>query len=77
MKIYSITEAFSMQPTTYYVGGTFFIGENRTTPVKVARIELEQRQVTSELLVDMYVGYDKDGKVLFESLRSSVNVTYF
>ena len=74
-KIRSITEAFSMQPSTQEVRLTREPFEKDKSIL--TKIWLEQRTIRGAGEVDFYVGYDQKGRKLFEYLRSSVNVHYF
>ena len=69
MKIKSISEAFSMQPITLRVVDkpTSFDPEN-----SIKEIKLEVMDETT----NVYVGYNFDGKKLFEYIAKSVNVHY-
>ena len=69
MKIKSISEAFSMQPITLSVVDkpTSFDPEN-----SIKEIKLEVMDETT----NVYVGYNFDGKKLFEYIAKSVNVHY-
>lgn len=72
-KIKSITEAFSMQPTTIMVVSQ----DSKFKRVDSCKeIVIETHRVDSEKECDFYVGYNFEGKKLFEYLRSSVNVHY-
>jgi len=71
-KVISISEAFSMQPITITV----------TNPDKrslsdpsgdIERIELESMDENT----NVYVGYNFEGKKMFQYLANSVNVHYF
>ena len=68
MKIHTITEAYSMQPNSFYVGG-------RCNNIIIARIMLQDIKFVGDPY-DAYIGYDADGHKLFEYLKNSVNVTY-
>ncbi len=75
MKIQSISEAFSMQPVTLSVVNepNPFSPEN-----SIKEIKLEYRTYkTGENNTDVYVGYNFEGKKLFEYIAKSVNVHYF
>lgn len=74
--IQSITEAFSMQPVCLRVMTeqeyqTFYSKETATKEIKkeVMRIDGEPTEV--------YVGYNFEGKKIFQYLAKSVNVHYF
>lgn len=74
--IQSITEAFSMQPQSLRVFSqqeyeTFYSKETATKEIKkdVVRIDGEPTEV--------YVGYNFEGKKIFQYLAKSVNVHYF
>ena len=71
-EVASITEAFSMQPCVFYVGGG-------CSNVNILRIELEfETEWPNGMQRGEYVyhGYDKNGNVLFEFMANTVNVTY-
>ena len=69
MKIKSISEAFSIQPITLSVVDmpTSLNPEN-----SIKEIKLEVMDETT----NVYVGYNFDGKKLFEYIAKSVNVHY-
>lgn len=69
--INSITEAYSMQPCSFYVGGDWF----GTTHRKIAKIVQEDVYINGDPY-DYYVGYDEKGNRLFEFKKGTVNVTY-
>jgi hypothetical protein len=68
-KVKSISEAFSMQPITLSIVDmpTSFGLEN-----SIKEIKLEVMDETT----NVYVGYNFDGKKLFEYISKSVNVHY-
>lgn len=69
MKIKSISEAFSMQPITLSVAdkpGSLY-PENSIKEIKLEVLDEK---------TNVYVGYNFDGKKLFEYLSKSVNVHY-
>jgi Zn/Cd-binding protein ZinT len=66
--ISSITEAFSMQPSTLYVGG--YAGE-----IQIAKIVQEDVHIEGDPFA-YYVGYDENGNRLFEYKKGTVNVHY-
>ena len=70
MKIKSISEAFSIQPITLSV-----VDEPITfdTENSIKEIKLEVMDETTNI----YVGYNFDGKKIFEYMAKSVNVHYF
>lgn len=63
-QIYSVTEAFSMQPTTWYVGQSMSYVGDSVRPV-ISKIELQSIYDTGDPF-DFYVGYSKDGSKLFQ-----------
>ena len=69
-KIKSITEAFSMQPATLYCVSA---PDSWNEVESIAKIELEIMDETTNI----YVGYNFDGKKLFQYLEKSVNVHYY
>jgi hypothetical protein len=68
-KVKSISEAFSMQPITLTIVDmpTSFSPEN-----SIKEIKLEVMDETT----NVYVGYNFDGKKLFQYISKSVNVHY-
>ena len=76
-KIQSITEAFSMQPMTLYVGQK--VGNCNPLSGEIAEIKEEQINImiNGELKPhDVYRGYGPDGNIIFIYLANSVNVYY-
>lgn len=71
MKIYTITEAFSMQPSSRVVGCEY--GPNNR---KLDRITEEDVHIEGDPFA-FYVGYDADGNRMFEYRKGTVNVEYF
>ena len=69
-QIYSISEAFSMQPTPLHVGGNTISGK------KIARIMLQEIKCNGDPF-EAYIGYDADGNKLFHYLKNTVNVHYY
>ncbi len=67
-KIYSLVEAFSMQPQTIHVGMMMRGG-------KVDHI-ITEAIYSGDNIPDFYVGYNEKGKKLFQILIKSVNVIY-
>jgi hypothetical protein len=79
-KIKSISEAFSMQPIHLFVctKKTDEISFGEECPHEhdqhcIKEIKLEYNKALEE---NQYVGYDSEGKKMFEYLQSSVNVQY-
>lgn len=70
-KIYSISEAYSIQPVTLYVGG---LSGNASDKV-IAKIVEEDIYITGDPF-EYYCGYDSDGNRLFEYKKGTVNVHY-
>lgn len=68
-KVRSITEAFSMQPATFYVGQDLFQGQ------KVEKIVHEIIYVDANP-IEYYVGYDASNNRLFQFRKCSVNVFF-
>lgn len=64
--IQSVTEAFSMQPSGFLVGGRVGIG---TTIVK----EIKMEKIAQTKFV---VGYDENNNRLFEFRADAVNITF-
>lgn len=78
MRIKGITEAFSMQPAFLRVGDTIRLEDG--TQTKVDRIEMERIELFIDSSVshsDYYVGYDAEGRKLFQYRADTVNVYYF
>lgn len=73
--IFSITEAFSMQPLTLYVKSQREMESYFDKPKAVKEIKFEYETHENEIL-EYYVGYNFDGKKLFKYLVKSVNVHY-
>jgi hypothetical protein len=71
--ILGISEAFSMQPVKYTVGSEIWGHINNA---KIARIELESMQPTSDRVVSIYVAYDSDNHKIAEFIAGAVNVYY-
>ena len=72
--IYSITEAYSIQPECYYIGREYINGKKK---YKVAKIVWELVNYSSHSATyGCYVGYDDTGLKIFEYLETSVNVNY-
>ncbi len=73
-KIAYITEAFSQQPYTYYVGGDYSpLGADVTVEISAIKLEYSHRIGDP---FPCYKGYDNDGNLLFEYWQESVNVGY-
>lgn len=83
-KIKSISEAFSMQPSTRYVTTQENYGlyhENKpSAAAQIAEIKLETVEIGRKYgdpIEDLYyVGYNFDGKKLFQYLALTVNVEF-
>jgi len=75
LKIRSIVEAFSMQPQILQISES---KDNFWKPEEaIKEIKLESLSgVYDEYPTDYYVGYNFDGKKLFQYLAKSVNVHY-
>ena len=69
LPVRSITEAFSMQPCTLTVG-TYYNASST-----VAKIVEEDVYIVGDPF-PYYVGYDQNGKKLFEFRKGTVNVMY-
>ncbi len=76
-KIYSISEAFSMQPRYFCIGDCHFIGADRETKTLVDRIEHVLIQTGDDQRTEYYVGYDKDNYKLFKYRADTMNVQYY
>jgi len=75
-RIRSITEAFSLEPLTLQV--TTEDNRSKSTPEKdIKEIKQEGQQVATDKMINVYRGYNYDGKKLFEYIAESVNVHYF
>lgn len=68
--IQSITEAYSMQPETFTAYPQAKEGTNVCFEIK---LETKSREGDG---YECYKGYTKDGKLLFEYWKGSVNVNY-
>jgi len=80
-KIKAITEAFSMQPNILSVSTQVkYENMQKYNPDFVGgcckEIKLETIQVDTDKQCNVYVGYNFDGKKIFQYLQSSVNVDY-
>lgn len=80
--IYSITEAYSMQPNSFWVGEAYIIGHkkddkglDRAVQSIIDKIELKLIKIDGDDW-QHYVGYDKEGRELFRYRADSVNVQY-
>lgn len=69
-KILYISESFSQQPHTLRVGWEYENG------VLIASIEEDVIGGANSEPIDVYRGYDEKRNVLFDYIRSSVNVGY-
>lgn len=74
--ISSISEAFSMHPNYIRVTPEDQYESYYDKPTACKEIKCETKQVDSDKACDFYVGYNYEGQVIFEYLRSSVNVHY-
>lgn len=73
--IKSIIEAFSLQPNYIRIKGKpSKSGEYGKDEIK--NIEKESKQVSSDKIVNILVGYNFDGQKRFEYLEESVNIEY-
>ena len=70
-KVKSISEAFAMQPN-YFKIKDIERGSKTNTENDIEKIELEVINETT----NVYVGYDFEGKKMFEYIASAVNVHY-
>lgn len=75
MKILSLTESYSMQPNSVYVG-MIWNGTGKGEWPKVAEIKEENVSIEGDPFA-FYVGYDDRGNRLFEFRKGTVNVYYF
>lgn len=73
-KIKQITEAYSMQPRYFYVVEK----ENSFSCCKEIKLEKISFDTNEDLHEEglYYVGYNFEGKKMFQCLRSSVNVEF-
>ena len=71
--IYSITEAFSMQPATHYVGEQIY--RHGRDVVTIVRI-VEGTVVIDGDPYTYYMGLDEQDNRLFEYKKGTVNVEY-
>lgn len=67
--IKQITEAFSMQPASWYVG-------QHLSSDRIISSIVEEAVYVDGSPYDYYVGYDKDNNRLFEFRKASVNVFF-
>ena len=70
-KVKSISEAFAMQPN-YFAIKDIERGSKIHTENDIEKIELEMMNETT----NVYVGYNFEGKKMFEYIASAVNVHY-
>lgn len=75
-EIQSITEAFSMQPTTYHVGQKLYVAGTLNDVDIVHEIKLEHIGIGGNDPEPYYVGYTAEGKKLFQYLVKTVNVHF-
>ncbi len=76
MKIKSITEAFSMQPASLMVVDEKY--RSKTHPEgDIKEIKEGNKQVSTDKLISVYVGYNFNGEKLFEYIAESVNVHFY
>lgn len=64
-EIYSISEAFSMQPMTWYIGQSMYYSIEPTNRPVISKIKVESIYDTGDPY-DFYVGYSEDGQKLFQ-----------
>lgn len=64
-EIYSISEAFSMQPKTWYVGQSMYYSINPTHRPVISKIKIDDIYDTGDPF-SFYVGYSGDGHKLFQ-----------
>lgn len=64
-EIYSVSEAFSMQPKTWYVGQSMPYSINPTHRPVISKIKIEDIYDTGDPF-SFYVGYSSDGYKLFQ-----------
>ncbi len=69
--ISSITEAYSMQPLTYKIGLKMPYDSEI-----IKEIKYETKRTGENEYLNYYVGYNFDGKKLFQYLANSVNVHF-
>ena len=74
-KIKSISEAFSMQPVTLEINPNCLPENLRDGQVTEIREEIRITDVGDHILY--YIGYDKNGEMIFKYLANSCNVHYF
>lgn len=74
--ITSISEAFSMQPVTLRIVPEDKYQNYWDKESACKEMKIESRQVDSDKACEFVIGYNYEGKVLFEYLRSSVNIHY-
>ncbi len=88
-KVRSITEAFSMQPNSFsccytkhdFTGKYNEMSDHVHLEDCIVEILLEKKVIDNgdkyPQTYDVYRGYNKSGKMLFEYLSNSVNVRYY
>ena len=75
-KIYKLIEAFSMQPSVYYVGMPMPRLDSSSPKTFVERIIPSAVTINGETR-EVYAGYDNNEKLLFYFLKETVNVMYY
>ena len=72
--IKSISEAFSMQPKTFeIISEAEYESYYKNSGAEACKeIRLETFQTSSDALISVYVGYNFDGKKVFQYLANSV-----
>lgn len=74
-QIRAVTEANSQQPCSHYVKERLYKEGKTFTELK--EIKIETKQVGSDIAVDMVCGYDENNNLVFEWIRSAVNIEYY
>jgi hypothetical protein len=73
-KIYSITEAFSQQPCTLYVGMTHYPSKETIMNIEKEIVCFAENGQDNQF--DYYVGYTSSGKKAFQFRCETVNVIF-
>ena len=73
-EIYSVSEAYSMQPSLRYVGQVLGDwGDGKITIDHIGKIIIQSSEGVHK---EYYRGFTKDGDMVFSYLADSVNVNY-
>ncbi len=74
-KITEVTEAYSVQPQSYYVGDTYF-GADKEAEIALITFEQVEPYFQAVETVNYYVGWDKNNNELFRLKADAVNVFF-